>query len=210
VLFLRYIKLKQAIDFFIACIGLLGFSPIIFLSALLVWLEDSSASPLLKQERIGLDEQPFMLFKLRTMSSERFRDGRKLADSERMLRSGRVFRKFSVDELPQLVNLIRGEMSLIGPRPMPIVYLPYFTPQERVRHRVRPGMSGLAQVNGRNFLTWEQKFAFDVKYVENISFRLDINIFVKTIFRLVFPLDVGIRGESLSSTSLHEEREPWS
>lgn len=202
--------LKRAIDFLSACVGILVLWPIIFFSALLVWLEDPSASPFLKQERLGLDEQPFALFKLRSMLSERFRDGRKLSDSERMLRSGRFFRKFSVDELPQLVNLIRGEMSLIGPRPMPVIYLPYFTPQERVRHNVRPGMTGLAQVNGRNYLSWEQKFAFDVKYVEKISFRLDITIFVKTLFRLLLPFDVGIRGENLSNTSLHEERKPWS
>ena len=204
-----YIRLKRSIDLLSAFIGIFLFCPIILFSALLVWLEDPSVSPFLKQERLGLNEQPFALLKLRTMISERFRDGRKLTDSERMLRSGRFFRKFSVDELPQLLNLIRGEMSLIGPRPMPVIYLPYFTPQERVRHRVRPGMTGLAQVNGRNFLSWEQKFAFDVKYIENISFRLDVAIFFKTLFRLVFPFDVGIRGENLSNTSLHEERDPY-
>ena len=143
------------------------------------------------------------------MTSERFRDGRKLTDSERMLRTGRLFRKFSIDELPQLVNLIRGEMSFIGPRPMPVVYLPYFTPQERVRHQIRPGMSGLAQVNGRNFLSWEEKFAFDVKYVENISLSLDLIILFKTLFRLAFPFDVGVRGENFTLTSLNEERKPY-
>jgi undecaprenyl phosphate N,N'-diacetylbacillosamine 1-phosphate transferase len=206
---INYAQLKRIIDFLSALLGIIVVGPIILFSALVVWIEDRSASPFLKQERIGMGEQPFILLKLRTMRSERFRDDRKLTDSERMLRTGRLFRKFSVDELPQLVNLIRGQMSLIGPRPMPIVYLPYFTPEERARHLVRPGMSGLAQVNGRNFLTWEQKFAFDVKYVENICLRLDIVIFIQTLSRLALPSDVGIRGETLSTRSLHEERKPW-
>ncbi len=205
----KYTNIKRAIDLLCSFIAILLSGSIILISAFLVWLEDPSDSPFLKQQRIGLHENPFFLFKIRTMTSERLRDGRKLTDSERLLRTGRLFRKLSIDELPQLLNLIRGEMSFIGPRPMPVVYLPYFTPKERIRHQVRPGMSGLAQVNGRNFLSWEQKFAFDVKYVENISFSLDVVIFVKTLLRLAFPFDVGIRGENLSNTSLHEERKPW-
>ena len=206
---MSYTTIKRNIDLLCSFILILVVWPIILLSALLIWLEDPTESSFLKQHRIGLYETPFILFKLRTMTSARFRDGRKLTDSERMLRSGRLFRKFSIDELPQLVNLIRGEMSFIGPRPMPVVYISYFTPRERVRHQVRPGMSGLAQVNGRNFLSWDEKFDFDVKYVENLCFSLDLIILFKTFFRLVFPFDVGIRGENLTSISLNEERKPY-
>ena len=206
---MKYIDIKRSMDLFLSLFAIIISGPIILLSALFIWFEDPSDSPFLKQQRIGLHENPFSLFKLRTMSSERFRNGRKLTDSERMLSTGRFFRKFSIDELPQLVNLIRGEMSFIGPRPMPVVYLPYFTPKERVRHQVRPGMSGLAQVNGRNFLSWEQKFTFDVKYVENICLSLDLVILFKTLLHLVFPFDVGIRGKNLTSTSLNEERKPY-
>ena len=206
---MKYIVLKRAIDLFCSFFVILFSWPIILFAALLVWLEDPSHSPFLKQHRIGLHETPFTLLKLRTMTSDRFRDGRKLTDSERMLRIGRLFRKFSIDELPQLVNLIRGDMSFIGPRPMPVVYLPYFTPKERVRHQVRPGMSGLAQVNGRNYLSWDEKFAFDIKYVENFSLSLDLIILFKTLFRLVLPFDVVISGENITSISLNEERKPY-
>lgn len=205
-----YALAKRSTDLAMALAALLVAGLVIGISALVVWLEDRSASPFIRQERIGRGERPFLLLKLRSMRAERFRDGRKLTDAERMLHSGAFFRKYSVDELPQLVNVILGQMSLIGPRPMPIAYLPYFTPVERRRHSVRPGMSGLAQVNGRNFLTWEQKFALDVAYVERFGPHVDFEIFLKTLCRIVRPNDVGVRGADLPVISLHEERRPWS
>ena len=204
-----YAAAKRLGDLAVAVAAMLVAGPVIAFAACVVLLEDPSASPFIRQERIGRGERSFFLIKLRSMRVERFRDGRKLTDAERMLRSGVLFRTYSVDELPQLLNVIAGQMSLIGPRPMPIAYLPYFTPIERRRHRVRPGMSGLAQVNGRNFLTWEQKFALDVAYVERFGPRIDMEIFLKTLRRLVHPNDVGVRGVDLPVISLHEERLPF-
>ncbi len=204
-----WIIAKRAVDLVAACVALGCLAIIIAISALIVWLEDPAASPFIRQERIARNEARFHLIKLRTMRTERFRNGCKLTDAERMLRCGAVFRKYSIDELPQLVNVLRGEMSLIGPRPMPVVYLPYMSRAERARHLVRPGMSGLAQISGRNFLTWDEKFAFDVEYVTKFGLKIDVMIFAKTLIRLLRPQDVGVRGEDLPVTSLHEERQPW-
>jgi undecaprenyl phosphate N,N'-diacetylbacillosamine 1-phosphate transferase len=201
--------LKRLFDFVGALLGLLFCSPIIAVAAFVIWLEDRTTSPFLAQERIGLGERSFRLWKLRTMRHSRFENGRKLSDAERLLRSGRLFRKLSVDELPQLLNVLRGEMSFIGPRPMPVTYWPYFRPEERVRHDVRPGMSGLAQVSGRNFLSWDRKFALDVQYVRDMSLILDLKIFLLTVLKVLVPSGVGVRGEDLAANSLHEEREPW-
>ncbi len=204
-----YSPFKRGVDLLGALIGGLIASPVVLLAAIAVWLEDRSAAPFFTQERIGRGEKPFALLKLRTMRTQRFDGERKLTDAERLLRTGRWFRKLSIDELPQIVNVLRGEMSFIGPRPMPIAYLPYFRPEERVRHRVRPGLSGLAQVNGRNFLSWDDKFALDVSYVENMSLMFDVQIFLQTVAKVLFPSGVGVRGEDLPTISLHEEREPW-
>lgn len=204
-----YPALRRAIDVAAVFVALALFGVVIVVCALIVWIEDRSESPFIRQERIGRGERPFFLIKLRTMRTERFRDGRKLTDAERMLRCGQGLRKYSLDELPQLVNVLKGDMTLIGPRPMPIIYLPYFTPTERRRHAVRPGMSGLAQVNGRNFLSWDEKFALDVAYVDALGPRIDLDILLRTLLRLVRPEDVGVRGADLPVTSLHEQRKPW-
>jgi undecaprenyl phosphate N,N'-diacetylbacillosamine 1-phosphate transferase len=204
-----YSLVKRGFESLFAATAVLIMGPFTLLAALAIWLEDRSASPFLKQERIGMGERTFQLFKLRTMRLERYRDGRKLTDAERLLATGRLFRKLSIDELPQLVNVLRGEMSLIGPRPMPVTYLPYFRVEERVRHAVRPGMSGLAQVSGRNFLSWDEKFALDVRYVQNMSLTLDLKIFLLTLLKVLVPSGVGVGGEDLRTVSLHEEREPW-
>lgn len=204
-----YAVTKRALDITGASLALVALAIIIGISALMVWSEDRSAGPFIRQQRIARGEGSFYLIKLRTMRSERFRNGRKLSDAERMLRCGAVFRKYSIDELPQFLNVVLGDMSLIGPRPMPIVYLPYLTPTERLRHLVRPGMSGLAQISGRNFLSWDQKFTLDVEYVAKFGLLGDIKILCRTLMRLLRPQDVGIRGEDLPIISLHEEREPW-
>ncbi|WP_448664952.1 sugar transferase [Sphingomonas sp. CJ20] len=204
-----YGGIKRAGDLAVAAGGLVFLAPAILLSVAMVWLEDPSAPPFIRQERIGRGERPFFLVKLRTMRAARFSGARKLSDAERMLRSGSFFRRYSVDELPQLWNVLCGQMSLIGPRPMPIAYLPYLSPVERMRHRVRPGMSGLAQVSGRNFLSWDQKFGLDVEYVRAFGWRQDARIFLLTLLRLVHPTGVGVRGADLPVQSLHELREPW-
>lgn len=197
---------KRCADFAVAGAAILLSAPVVAVAALLIWREDRSASPFLRQERIGRNERPFLLIKLRTMRTERFRDGCKLTDAQRMLRCGAWLRKFSIDELPQLVNVLMGDMSLIGPRPMPVVYLDYFRPDERLRHVVRPGMSGLAQVSGRNLLSWDDKFALDVRYVQEASFRSDVVLLMRTVMRVLRPTGVGVRGADLPVASLHEVR----
>jgi undecaprenyl phosphate N,N'-diacetylbacillosamine 1-phosphate transferase len=202
-------KIKRIFDFFGAFLLLVFLAPISFISMLMVWIEDPTLGPVIIQERIGKGEKPFRLYKLRTMRGPKMIGDRRLSDAERLLFFGRIFRRYSVDELPQLWNVLKGDMSFIGPRPMPVTYLPYFRPAERVRHSVRPGLSGLAQINGRNFLSWDEKFAFDIEYIEKQSFGLDLKIFFMTIFKVVLPSGVGVRGEDLPTVSLNEERKPW-
>ena len=133
------------------------------------------------QERPGYKGKIFRIYKLRTMRVETEKDGVKLSDMERMTRTGAIIRKLSIDELPQILNILKGEMSFIGNRPLLVKYLDYYTPEQMRRHDVRPGISGWAQVNGRNELTWEQKFERDVYYVDNVSFSLDVRIVFLTI-----------------------------
>lgn len=133
------------------------------------------------QERPGYKGKVFRIYKLRTMRVETEKDGVKLSDMERMTRTGAIIRKLSIDELPQILNILKGEMSFIGNRPLLVKYLDYYTPEQMRRHDVRPGISGWAQVNGRNELTWEQKFERDVYYVDNVSFSLDVRIVFLTI-----------------------------
>lgn len=138
-------------------------------------------NPFFTQERPGKDEKIFKLIKFRSMDNRKDKDGNLLPDEVRLNRYGRFIRKTSLDELPEAFNIIKGDMSVIGPRPLLVKYLPYYSEEERVRHCVRPGLSGLAQVNGRNAISWEEKFAYDVSYVNHITFLLDVNIFCKTI-----------------------------
>jgi undecaprenyl phosphate N,N'-diacetylbacillosamine 1-phosphate transferase len=204
-----YTLLKAFIDRIFAVFFLLLAFPLISISAMVIWLAGDRGSPFILQDRIGLDEQPFKLIKLRTMKNQRFDGERKLSDAERMIPGGRFFRKWSIDELPQLINVLKGEMSFIGPRPMPVAYREYFRPSERIRHSVRPGLSGLAQVSGRNRLTWDEKFSLDVDYVNRLSLRLDSMILLKTIEKLLQGADVTVRGRDSVQASLNEVRKPW-
>ena len=138
-------------------------------------------NPFFTQERPGKDEKIFKLIKFRFMDNRKDQNGNLLPDEVRLNKYGRFIRKTSLDELPEAFNIIKGDMSVIGPRPLLVNYLPYYSEEERVRHCVRPGLSGLAQVNGRNAISWEEKFAYDVSYVNHITFLLDVSIFCKTI-----------------------------
>ena len=138
-------------------------------------------NPFFTQERPGKDEKIFKLIKFRSMDNRKDKNGKLLPDEVRLNKYGRFIRKTSLDELPEAFNIIKGDMSVIGPRPLLVKYLPYYSEEERVRHCVRPGLSGLAQVNGRNAISWEEKFAYDVSYVNHITFLLDVSIFCKTI-----------------------------
>ncbi len=175
--------LKRAFDFVVALILLLMLSPLIVATAILIaW---GMGSPVIfRQQRPGLNGRPFEVLKFRTMSDKVGPDGRLLPDEARLTALGAVLRRFSLDELPQLFNVLKGEMSLVGPRPLLMEYLPLYSAVQMRRHEVRPGVTGWTQVNGRNALSWEDKFALDVWYVDNRSFWLDLKILAMTAGRV--------------------------
>lgn len=172
--------LKRPLDFLLALGGLIFLSPLLLFLGLLVRVR--LGSPVLfRQERPGLGERIFTLYKFRTMSLERDGEGRLLPDSQRLTRLGGFLRSTSLDELPELFNILRGEMSFVGPRPLLTLYLKLYNPEQRRRHEVRPGLSGLAQVRGRNGLSWEERFALDVAYVDSVTFLGDLKILLLTL-----------------------------
>ena len=171
---------KRILDICISGCALLVLSPILLVLAILVRVK--MGSPVLfRQDRPGRNEKIFHCYKFRTMTDERDENGELLEEAKRLTRFGIFLRKTSLDELPELVNLFRGDMSLIGPRPLLVKYLPYYLGEEHLRHFVRPGMTGWAQVNGRNYIKWDQRFAKDVEYVRNLTFFMDLKIFFMTI-----------------------------
>lgn len=176
-----YKHLKRAADFCVALMMLIILSPVMLIAAILI-KSNNDGPVFFKQERPGLNGKIFTVYKFRTMSVKTCDDnGKELSDFERMSKVGNLLRKTSIDELPQLINIVRGEMSFIGPRPLLTEYLPLYTPEQMRRHEVRPGISGWAQVNGRNTLTWEEKFRYDVEYVDNMSVHMDIRILFMTV-----------------------------
>lgn len=182
--------IKRLLDIVISGAALVVLSPVIGLLALLVRIK--LGSPVIfRQERPGYKTRIFTLKKFRTMTDARDRDGNLLPDAERLTGFGRLLRRTSLDELPELWNIFRGDMSLIGPRPLLVSYLPYYTEREQLRHTVRPGLTGLAQVSGRNFLEWDKRLEKDAEYVENLSFGLDVKIFFTTIRQVFVHEDVA-------------------
>ncbi|SCL85372.1 sugar transferase [Sporanaerobacter sp. PP17-6a] len=177
--------IKRLLDFIFAIILLIILSPIMLIAAMTIKAEDPKGPVLFRQKRPGKDAKIFEIYKFRTMKAETERDGRKLSDMERMTKVGSVLRKTSTDELPQLFNIIKGEMSFIGPRPLLVEYLKHYSCEQMRRHEVIPGISGWAQVNGRNNTTWEERFKNDVWYVDNVSFKLDFRIFFMTIYNIL-------------------------
>ena len=165
---------KRLIDFTIALIALLIIWP--FLVVITIWLHfaNKGAGAFFLQERPGMNEKIFKVIKYKTMNDKKDKTGRLLPDKDRLTTIGKIIRSLSIDELPQLINVLKGDMSLIGPRPLLVQYLPLYNEKQRRRHEVRPGITGWAQVNGRNAISWEQKFEYDVWYVENCSFLLDL------------------------------------
>jgi len=178
------LRWKRALDLALTVPALIVLSPVFALVALAV--RASLGSPVIfKQRRPGIHERPFTLYKFRTMRDARDAQGALLPDSRRLTRLGAFLRATSLDELPELVNVLRGDMSLVGPRPLLMEYLPLYSPEQRRRHDVRPGVTGLAQVNGRNALTWREKFALDIEYVDHVSVGLDLRILLLTIGSVV-------------------------
>lgn len=176
--------MKRTFDFIVALLGLAVLSPVMLVIAVI--LRASVGSPVLfRQQRPGLGGVPFRLVKFRTMRDSVGADGLPLADADRLTRLGRFLRATSLDELPELWNVLRGEMSLVGPRPLLMEYLPLYTLQQARRHDVRPGITGWAQISGRNAISWDDKFALDVWYVDHHSFALDLRILGMTVVRVL-------------------------
>lgn len=189
-----YIKyLKRLLDLFLSLIAIIILSPVLLIVTILVRIK--LGSPVIfKQKRPGLNEKVFTLYKFRTMTDKRDKFGELLSDSERLTSFGKLLRSTSLDELPELFNILIGDMSIIGPRPLLVQYLPLYNEHQKRRHDTKPGLSGLAQVNGRNAISWEDKFDLDVEYVENLSFILDCKIIFMTI-KKVFERE-GINSET--------------
>ncbi|MBW8308807.1 MAG: sugar transferase [Candidatus Paracaedibacteraceae bacterium] len=184
---------KRPMDFILSLMAITILSPVLMVVAMLVRLK--LGSPVLfKQKRPGLDEKINTKHKYRTMTDEKDENDELLSDSIRLTRFGRMLRSTSLDELPELFNILKGDMSIVGPRPLAIQYLPYYTETERIRHSVRPGLSGLAQINGRNTATWEERFNYDVKYVNEITFLGDLKIIIQTVLKAIQRSDIGERG----------------
>ncbi len=188
---------KGLLDRIIAFALLILLSPVIVLVSGLIWVS-TGANPFFVQKRPGYKERIFSLYKLKTMSDSKDADGNLLPDNERLSRIGQWARKYSLDELPQLVNILKGEMSLVGPRPLLIQYLQLYNDEQRKRHQVKPGITGLAQVNGRNALSWKEKFAFDVFYSEHVSLTLDLQILFKTVATVVTKQGVNAKSDATS------------
>ena len=197
--------LKRVFDCVISLCGLVICSPIIGMIAVFVRLK-LGAPVLFQQERPGKDERIFKLYKFRTMTSERNLQGDLLPDADRLTKFGKLLRATSLDELPELLNVLKGDMSLIGPRPLLVKYLPYYTEEERHRHDIRPGLTGLAQVHGRNFLNWEDRFNLDCDYVKEITFKRDISILLRTIWKVIEHADIMENAEQVTFKNLDEER----
>lgn len=187
--------IKRLLDIVLSGAALVILSPVLLITAVLVRIK--LGSPVIfTQERPGKDEKVFKLHKFRSMTDARDANGNLLPDEVRLGKFGRILRATSLDELPELWDIFCGKMSIVGPRPLLVEYLPYYTADERHRHDVRPGLTGLAQINGRNTLTWEQKFAYDLEYVQHISFITDLSILLGTVGKVLSRSGVQVNTQS--------------
>jgi lipopolysaccharide/colanic/teichoic acid biosynthesis glycosyltransferase len=191
--------IKRLGDFLFSLLLILLLSPVFAVVAILACAK-LGRPVLFRQERPGRDGRIFTIYKFRTMTDDRSPDGEQLSDAQRLTAFGQFLRKTSLDELPELLNILKGDMSFVGPRPLLVKYLPLYSARQAHRHDVRPGLTGLAQVNGRNAISWEEKFEFDVYYVEHISFGLDVRIFAKTVKAVLSRQGISQEGEATMST----------
>ena len=189
-----YAILKHFIDKVFALVALIVLSPLILLIGIILFL-DLKAWPIFVQKRPGFQQKIFSIYKFKTMRDITDEKGALLPDFDRVTPLGKVIRKLSLDELPQLINVLKGQMSFVGPRPLLPEYLPLYTEEQNKRHRVKPGITGWAQVNGRNALSWQEKFKLDVYYVENQSFVFDLKILIKTAGKVILPRDINAGGQ---------------
>ena len=176
--------IKRLLDFILSLIALIVLSPLMIIIYILVIIKLGRPG-IFKQQRPGKDEKLFTLYKFRTMTDEKDENGNLLADSERLTRFGKILRSTSLDELPELINIIKGDMAIVGPRPLLVEYLPLYNKEQKHRHDVRPGLTGLAQINGRNSISWENKFNDDIEYIHNINFLYDTKIVLMTIIKVL-------------------------
>ena len=185
---------KRILDITLSGAAIIVLSPVMGVTAILV--KKKLGSPVIfKQKRPGKDEKIFTMYKFRTMTDERDEKGDLLPDSVRLTKFGKMLRSTSLDELPELFNIFKGDMSVVGPRPLLVQYLPLYNEKQKRRHAVRPGLSGLAQINGRNAITWEEKFNYDVEYVEKVSSTLDVRIVLRTIIKAFRQEDINAGSE---------------
>lgn len=186
-----YVKyFKRILDFIFSVGVLIVFSPI-YLLLIIIGAIEMKGNPFFVQRRPGLNEKVIRLIKFRTMTNEKDEMGKLLPDEVRLNKYGRILRSTSLDELPEIINIFKGDLSFVGPRPLMVNYLPYYTEQEHQRHNVRPGLTGLAQVNGRSFITWEEIFAYDIEYVKNLTFLMDIKIILQTVKKVLQRKDIA-------------------
>ena len=197
---------KRFLDAFLSSGALIVLSPVLLVTAILVRFK--LGSPVLfTQDRPGKDEKVFKLYKFRSMTNQRDENGNLLPDDFRLTKFGRVLRSTSLDELPELLNIIKGEMSVVGPRPLLVEYLPYYTAEEHHRHDVRPGLTGLAQVNGRNAISWDTKLSYDVQYVSKITFLGDAKIVKETFIKTVKRSDIQVGSEFKAGKFIDQRKE---
>ena len=185
---------KRILDFIISLVALICLSPILLVVTIWLHFANKGAGAFFLQERPGKDAKIFKIIKFKTMTDERDDDGNLLPDAQRLTKVGRIVRSTSIDELPQLINVLKGDMALIGPRPLLVQYLPLYSKEQTRRHEVRPGITGWAQCHGRNAISWTEKFKLDVWYVDNVSFKTDINIIFTTIKKVLRRADISQEG----------------
>ena len=201
-MYAKYIK--RILDLILSLMALILLMPLMIIIGILVRI--NLGSPIIfKQKRPGKNEKVFTLYKFRTMTDKRDIDGNLLPDEYRLTKFGKFLRSTSLDELPELINIIKGDMAIVGPRPLLVEYLPYYTEEEKHRHDVRPGLTGLAQVNGRNTISWEEKLKYDTEYIKQISFYSDLKIIFKTIKKTIKRKDIKM-GKELQFGKLNVER----
>ena len=176
--------IKRLIDFILSFLAIIILSPVLLIVAILVRIK-LGKPVIFKQQRPGLDEKIFTMYKFRTMTNEKDKDGNLLPDEVRLAKFGKMLRSTSLDELPELFNILKGDMAIVGPRPLLVKYLPLYNERQKRRHFVRPGVTGYAQVNGRNSISWEEKFELDCSYIDNVSFRMDVHVLFKTLKTVV-------------------------
>ncbi len=187
--------IKRIIDFFTACLGIILLSPI-FIIVMIVLFISNKGNLFFFQVRPGINERNFKIIKFKTMNDKKDEKGNLLPDTKRLTKVGRFVRRTSLDEIPQLINVLKGDMSLIGPRPLLVQYLPLYNNIQKQRHDVRPGITGWAQVNGRNAISWQQKFEYDIWYVDHLSFKLDLKIILLTIKKVFTREGISQNGEA--------------